>query len=162
KADGGLLEPIVILDGLILEGRNRYRACRIAGIRPKTVAYTGECGSPLNFVIAKNWRRRQLSTSQKVAVAVLIEERLAEDAKKRQREHRGTGPGKPGQSLKVILPEVFRQARDQAAEEVGVSASYVSRLKKVKKKSPEVFEQVFNGEKTVQQALRAAGLARPK
>ena len=29
----GLLEPIMIHEGLILDGRNRYRACEAAGIR---------------------------------------------------------------------------------------------------------------------------------
>jgi ParB-like chromosome segregation protein Spo0J len=28
----GLLEPIVLLDGLVLDGRNRLRACEAAGV----------------------------------------------------------------------------------------------------------------------------------
>jgi ParB-like chromosome segregation protein Spo0J len=30
----GLREPIVTIDGLILNGRNRYRACLAAGVEP--------------------------------------------------------------------------------------------------------------------------------
>jgi ParB-like chromosome segregation protein Spo0J len=31
----GQLEPIIVYKGLILDGRNRYRACQIAGVKPR-------------------------------------------------------------------------------------------------------------------------------
>jgi hypothetical protein len=37
----GLLNPITVCDGKILDGRNRYRACRAAGVTPRYVEFDG-------------------------------------------------------------------------------------------------------------------------
>jgi ParB-like chromosome segregation protein Spo0J len=61
----GLLEEIVIHAGQVLDGRNRYLACLARGVTPRFRPYTGECGSPLAFVVARNLHRRHLSESQR-------------------------------------------------------------------------------------------------
>lgn len=62
--------PIVLLDGKILDGRNRYAACLFAQIEPVTVDYDGD--DPLNFVLSHNLHRRHLSDSQRAMVAAKI------------------------------------------------------------------------------------------
>ena len=61
----GLREPIVTLDGAILDGRNRYRACLAAGVEPRFRNFDPELDghSPLDFVISKNLKRRHLDES---------------------------------------------------------------------------------------------------
>jgi hypothetical protein len=59
----GLLEPIDRLDGQILEGRNRYRACLKMLVVPRFVEYTGN--DPLGYVISKNLRRRHLKSKER-------------------------------------------------------------------------------------------------
>src|SRR5262245_38375677 len=59
----GLIEPIVVLDGLILDGRNRYRACAAAEIEPTFRPFTGD--DPTSHVLSANLHRRHLTAEQK-------------------------------------------------------------------------------------------------
>ena len=49
----GLLQDIVLHEGKILDGRNRNKACKIAGVKPRFVQWPGK-GSPLAWVISTN------------------------------------------------------------------------------------------------------------
>jgi ParB-like chromosome segregation protein Spo0J len=59
----GLIEPIVMLDGMILDGRNRYRACVAADVEPTFRPFTGD--DPAAYVISANIHRRHLTPEQK-------------------------------------------------------------------------------------------------
>jgi ParB-like nuclease domain len=59
----GLIEPIVLFEGQILDGRNRYQACLKAGVEPHFTTYKGD--DPCAFIITKNIRRRHLTSEQK-------------------------------------------------------------------------------------------------
>ena len=67
---GGLLDPITLLDGKVLDGWNRNRACLIAGVTPQTREFV--LTDPVEFVIRKNGLRRSLSAGQKAMIAVEI------------------------------------------------------------------------------------------
>ena len=44
--ENGLLESIVIHEGKVLDGRNRWIVCEELGIKPRTVKWKGEAGHP--------------------------------------------------------------------------------------------------------------------
>lgn len=65
----GLRVPVWLHpDGSILDGRNRYRACKAARIKPQFETWDGK-GSPLEFVISMNLQRRHLTQGQRACVA---------------------------------------------------------------------------------------------
>jgi ParB-like chromosome segregation protein Spo0J len=66
----GLIEPITMLAGMILDGRCRWDACRNAGVPVRIVHYDGS--DPVGFVISRNLRRRHLDESQRAMVAARL------------------------------------------------------------------------------------------
>lgn len=70
----GLREPIVFTpDGQLLDGRNRYRACK--RIRDEEPTTRIEHGEPWAYVISVNVHRRHLSESQRAMIGARIAER---------------------------------------------------------------------------------------
>jgi hypothetical protein len=63
----GQRDAITTFNGLILDGRNRYRACQAAGVEPLMEEYTGD--DPLAYVVDKNLRRRHSTLSQSGLIA---------------------------------------------------------------------------------------------
>ncbi len=68
--DNGQHDAIVLLDGLILDGRNRYRACGVAGVEPKVATFTGK--DAVAFVMDHNIHRRHLNESQRAMIAAKL------------------------------------------------------------------------------------------
>jgi len=128
----GLFEPIVVLDDMILDGRNRYRACVEAGVEPQFVPYRGD--DPLKYVVSLNLHRRHLSESQRAMVAA----RIATLAQ-----------GRPGKAAN--LPDIPTQA--DAADLLNVSERTVRSARTVLKDgAPELIASVDRGEVPVSRA----------
>jgi N6-adenosine-specific RNA methylase IME4 len=66
----GLIEPIWLYQGKILDGRNRYCACCEIGIEPRFREYVGN--DPAGFVVSLNLARRHLDESQRAMVAAKL------------------------------------------------------------------------------------------
>ncbi len=66
----GVREPIVFLDGAILDGRNRYMCARDLCIEYPRVEFAG--ADPLAFVISHNLHRRHLTESQRASIAARV------------------------------------------------------------------------------------------
>jgi len=122
----GQRDPIIILDGKILDGRNRYRACCELGIKPDTVKFDDHLvgGDPIAYVISTNVHRRHLTPSQLSMMAITVEELYAKQAKERMYSGKKPDP---------MAPAPQGLARDQAAKALGVGARSVQSAKTVVK-----------------------------
>jgi hypothetical protein len=67
----GQCEDVVVWKGLLLDGRNRLRACEELGIEPQ-IAELMEETDPVAYVISHNLHRRHLTTTQRSDVAAKL------------------------------------------------------------------------------------------
>lgn len=66
----GLIHPIVIQDGMLIDGRNRLAACGIAGIdNPTTVELEGDAKA---YIISSNINRRHMTKGQQAMTVACI------------------------------------------------------------------------------------------
>ncbi len=147
--ENGLIDPIVLLDGKVLDGRNRLAACEIAGVTPRFKEFEGE-GSPLAWVVATNLYRRHLTPSQRAVVAFDLLPMLEVEAKERQRR----SPGR-GKKLAKPLATLSSGKSSQFAAKIAKSNSaYVEKVKSISKKAPEIIAEVKSGRITLNEAVR--------
>jgi hypothetical protein len=140
----GLHEDIELLDGKILDGRNRHSACTMAGIKPRFKTVTTD--DPVAYVLSKNLHRRHLTPSQASMVAARARDYYDRQAKERQKR-------KPADSVLENLPGQKGTARDQAAKAAGVSGKTVDHATKVLKHGvPELVKAVDEGRMAVSTA----------
>ena len=124
----GLLDKIDLYEDKILDGRGRYRACRMAGVEPQYEDFKG--ANPLAYVASHNLHRRHLTESQRAMVAA----RLADLQRGANQHSEGLPIGR-------------------AAELVNVSQRSVARAKEVLRQgSPALLEDVTSGKVTVSAA----------
>lgn len=168
----GLIEPVVTIEVdsevLILDGRNRYRACLVAGVEPRTVAWDGTGGSPSGFVLSKNIHRRHLSPSQRAAIAVDLLPMLEAEARQRQVAAAAATNARAQLALVEAVPEptnepvVRGRSRDIAAIALGVSGRSVGDAKAIAEAAPEVLVEVRSGTLSIPEGKRIAALPGPE
>lgn len=131
--------PVIIYDGQILDGRNRFKAAKIAGIEPKFIEFKGT--DPLAYVIRHNLHRRHLNESQRAVIAG----RLA------TMQH---GGDRKSENQEANLP--LEMTQSQAAEMLNVSERTVRTVKAVEREAPELIQLIESGEMTANEAIKEA------
>lgn len=148
----GLRQPITTWRGKIVDGRNRYRACKELGIVPHTVEWDGR-GSLTQYVVSLNLARRHLTASQKAAVAVDMLPMLEEEAAQRRNSTLKQN-ATVSQKIDERAEAEAGRASDRAAQLVGTNRQYVSDAKRLHSEAPALFEKVKAGELSITQAKR--------
>jgi len=150
----GLLNPVILHDGKVLDGRNRALACQKVGVTPHFATWEPNGTSPITWVISQNLRRRHLDAGQRAAVPVDARPMLAAEAKRNQQEAgKRFGNGKVA-SVKMTKPI---DSRERVASQFDVSQGYVYAAQKIKDKDEKVFQQVKSGSLSIPDAQKALG-----
>lgn len=144
----GIQEPIVLFQDKILDGRNRYAACKIAEVTPKMRLFTGTEDDALRFVTSHNLHRRHLTASQRAMIAAKIADMpvgkpVTPETKQEETSGTETTPKPPAKKKTSVTA---------AAKKMNVSPASVKKAKKVLKKSPAKAKEVEQGKKSLDQA----------
>lgn len=112
----GLLEPIAVWRGAIIDGRHRLRACQEAGVAPGYVHLAPNV-DPLEFTLGKNLARRHLDATQRALIAYNLSRESRPGGDRRSADYRNSSehPAK--------MPNGLTQ--QQAAEMLAVSPRLV-------------------------------------
>ncbi len=171
-ATQGLHESIVLCDGKILDGRNRYKACIEVGVEPRFRTYEGD---PYAFVWSTNGARRDIENERKAVIKVLCEQHSeawqkkqaeiaaaanaarSEKAKQRPRTEAGTFVAPVADQIDRRLEQAGSHSdltRAAKAKAAGVSVGAVARAERLVRESPELAEQVARGDVKPFEAMR--------
>lgn len=131
----GLRQPIVVKDGVLLDGRNRLRACREAGVEPRFAEYDGD--DVVQYILSTN-NRRNLTQSQRAMVAAAIANiQRGQVGRSRDRQ--------TGKSAALVT-------QAEAAKAMGVSERSVRAARRVQNADPRLAAHVASGKVTVSAA----------
>ncbi|HEX3871826.1 MAG TPA: ParB N-terminal domain-containing protein [Pirellulales bacterium] len=160
----GQLQPIVVHKDEILDGRNRYAACKLAGVNPTFEQYDDD--DPVGHVLAANMARRHMTKGQRamiIAQVCLVSKQTMREA---AGQH-GISAGRISQASLVIkhradlvksvisglvpFDDAYRYAQKSKAE-----AEEAERLlAELRDCAPDLADRVVDGDLTIHQAVKA-------
>jgi hypothetical protein len=132
--NNGLKHPITLFQGKILDGRNRYLACKKANIKPEFIEYTGK--NPIDHVISLNLFRRHLNESQRALVAETI-------ATARH------GGNRKDQNANLRLVTI-----NKASQLLNVSPRSVNDARFIRRNVPNLLDDIKTGKKTIHEVKK--------
>ena len=145
----GFTTPLItIFEGKILDGWHRFRVSKELGIEIQTKEYDGD--SPAHFVVS-SCTRRDLTDGQKAVFGVEILPYIEkENSKQKSIKNVSTG------SLRTskVLSSDQRKSAYKAAKIVKSSVGSIQFVKKLEKKSPEIYQKVKSGNYSLADAKR--------
>jgi N6-adenosine-specific RNA methylase IME4 len=173
----GQREAVTIFDRMVLDGRNRVKACSELGLVPKTREYTGD---PWAYVWALNGLRRDLADGQRAMIKLLLDQQCAdwhnaqaakrasieaEANRKRAEAAKGNDNAARDHELKTVAvpkePQLKSEPIDRhpsraaRAEAAHVSPGTQAKVEWIAAKRPDMARQIAEGTTTLAQAMQA-------
>ena len=160
------LDEAMIDEPVVIDGRNRHAACKLAGIEPEfkfVMSLNDRELSPqviADWIISHNLHRRHLTTSQKAMVGQGYLEFLRAEAKKRQLDGARKGAevtnsaGRVSAKSREAAKERESRSDVQAAKIVGVGEKSIRDADFVVTNEPALAQEVRDGKMAVSAAAK--------
>jgi len=162
----GLLNPIIVHEGQVVDGRNRLLACQEAGVAPRYLEWSEVYQGPMSLVHwiwSVNGERRHLTVDQITAAQVAIKAWKEQEAARQRQIEAGKQFHKGRRKVVDVraqsLPEAAGRVREKLAQEIGVSQRKVGQALAVHKADPELLKRVARGEIPLHQAAQQVAVA---
>jgi len=154
----GCLMPLVVWNGILVDGHNRFKICTQHGVGFETRPIVAEDRRAVRIWIRNHqMHRRNIPEFVRVEMGLENEAEYAAEAKERQKLSEGRG--KKG---KEILPDLIdqpMQTRDVIGKAAGVSGRTVDKVKAIKQSgTPELQQATREGRVSISAAAEIATL----
>jgi len=153
----GCRDPLVLWDGILIDGHNRHEICTRHGLPFQTVEIQFESRAHARIWIRHNQAgRRNLSTAWRLDLELGNKKDFLEIGKAAmaQKKVGNTNASKStlSQNDKVDLPEI--NTRVEIAKAAGVSTGQVGMAEQIIKKAPELWEKAKQGDVSISSAYQ--------
>lgn len=141
----GCRDTLVVWNGIIIDGHNRFEICSNNGIPFNTVDMTDDLDTEddvRQWIIKNQFARRNINMYQRSQLALQLKDMIAAKAKENQ-----LSGLKQFDTVPVNLPERgYREneTREQIAKIAGVSGRTIDKVENLQKEAPEVVKQALN------------------
>lgn len=142
----GIREPLVLWQGILIDGHNRYEIAKRHNLPFSTIDYQfGDRNDVLLWIANNQFGRRDLTTYERSVLALKIKPVIAEKAKEKQGERTDILEKSPKSSP--------INTRQEVAKLAGVSDNTIAKVEKIEEKAaPEVKAAVKSGEISINAA----------
>ncbi len=152
-------QPVIMLDGVVIDGRNRLRAAKEAGVTPVFREYAGELGTPTMYILATNLARRDLTLEDRALIVAHSSIRATFEREARERKLAGQRSG--GRGRKLEDTRIPKGTADALAKIANVSPMTIKNAIAVQKHAPELADEVRAGRTSLTAAAKQARERQP-
>lgn len=147
----GIRDPLVISDGILIDGHNRYKIAKKHNLPFNTVKmHFDNRAEIIKWIIKNQFGRRNLSAYERSILALKLKPVIAAQAKVNQSTHTQTG------YQPLLNPSNAINTRAEIARAAGVSEDTISKVEKIEKTAtPEIKAAVKSGEMSIHKAYES-------
>lgn len=144
--ENGQREPVLLFEGLVVDGRHRWSACAALGTEPQCTEWEGDEESLIRHIISTNLHRRHLSPTDRALLAA---------------SYANLPRGTNRHSVLEVSRDTSTIRQHDAAALFGVSYASIARAKRITAKgSQELVAALHGGDISLAEAARVASLSK--